>query len=40
MNASTHSSGVSQRGRPDQIEAIQPKIWIPQGRAMTMLAAV
>jgi hypothetical protein len=40
MKASTQSRGVSQRGLPLQIVAIQQKICTPPGSAIIMLAAV
>ena len=36
----TNSSGVWKRGRPRHSDASQQKIWMPDGMAMTMLAAV
>lgn len=40
MMPTTHSSGVSKRGRPLHSVAIQQKICMPAANAIAMLAAV
>ncbi len=40
MKPTTQSSGTWKRGRPSHIVAIQQKIWMPDGMATVMLAAV
>ena len=40
MKPRTNSSGVAKHGRPPQSVAIQQKIWMPLGIAISMLEAV